>query len=73
MAYARTATLTFRIKPGLKESVSATAGNEYRSITNMIAAMIRENCGRGVSRTKTSGEVVLSTSTSVSQMAESWR
>jgi hypothetical protein len=46
MASAKTATLTFRIEPGLKEAVRTAAVNEHRSIANMIAVMIRDYCGR---------------------------
>lgn len=46
MASAKTATLTFRIEPDLKEAVRTAAGNEHRSIANMVAVMIRDYCGR---------------------------
>ena len=46
MASAKTATLTFRIEPDLKEAVRTAAVNEHRSIANMIAVMIREHCAR---------------------------
>jgi len=46
MASAKTATLTFRIEPELKEAVRSAAANEHRSIANMIAVMIRDYCGR---------------------------
>lgn len=46
MTSAKTATLTFRIEPGLKEAVRTAAVNEHRSIANMIAVMIRDYCGR---------------------------
>ena len=46
MASAKTATLTFRIEPELKEAVRTAAANEHRSIANMIAVMIRGYCGR---------------------------
>ena len=46
MASAKTATLTFRIEPGLKEAVRTAAVNERRSIANMIAVMIHDYCGR---------------------------
>jgi hypothetical protein len=41
MATAKTATLTFRIEPNLKDAVRAAAGREHRSIANMIEVMIR--------------------------------
>jgi len=46
MTSAKTATLTFRIEPELKEAVRITSVNEHRPIANMIAVMIREYCGR---------------------------
>jgi hypothetical protein len=46
MASAKTATLTFRIEPELKEAVRVASVNEHRSIANMIAVMIRDYCGR---------------------------
>ena len=46
MASAKTATLTFRIEPELKEAVRMASVNEHRSIANMIAVMIRDYCGR---------------------------
>ena len=46
MASAKTATLTFRIEPELKEAVRIASVNEHRSIANMIAVMIRDYCGR---------------------------
>lgn len=46
MATAKTATLTFRIEPNLKDAVRAAAGREHRSIANMIEVMIRDYCER---------------------------
>ena len=46
MANAKTATLSFRIEPGLKEALRAVAEQEHRSIANMVEVMIREYCGR---------------------------
>ncbi len=46
MATGKTATLSFRIEPGLKEALRAAAGQEHRSIANMVEVMIREYCGR---------------------------
>lgn len=46
MASAKTATLSFRIEPELKEAVRLASVNEHRSIANMIAVMIRDYCGR---------------------------
>ena len=46
MTSTKTATLTFRIEPELKEAVRVAAVNEHRSITNMIAVMICDCCRR---------------------------
>lgn len=46
MSTGKTATLSFRIEPGLKEALRAAAGQEHRSIANMVEVMIREYCGR---------------------------
>lgn len=46
MANAKTATLSFRIEPGLKEALRTAADQEHRSIANMVEVMIREYCGR---------------------------
>lgn len=46
MASAKTATLTFRIEPGLKEALRAAAAQEHRSIANMVEVLIRAHCGR---------------------------
>lgn len=46
MANAKTATLSFRIEPGLKNALRTVAAQEHRSIANMLEVMIREYCGR---------------------------
>jgi len=46
MATGKTATLSLRIEPGLKEALRAAAEQEHRSIANMVEVMIREYCGR---------------------------
>lgn len=46
MATAKTATLSFRIDPALKEALRTAAEQEHRSIANMVEVMIREYCGR---------------------------
>jgi hypothetical protein len=46
MATTKTATLTFRIDPGLKEALRAAAVRERRSIANMVEVLIRDYCGR---------------------------
>ncbi len=46
MATAKTTTLTFRIEPTIKDALCAAAEQEHRSITNMVAVMIRDYCGR---------------------------
>lgn len=44
MATNKTATLTFRIDPGLKEALRVAAHLEHRSIANMIEVLIRDHC-----------------------------
>ena len=46
MATIKTATLTFRIDPGLKEALRTAAQQEHRSIANMVEVLIRDFCGR---------------------------
>ena len=46
MATTKTATLTFRIEPSLKEALRTAAELEHRSIANMVEMMIREHCER---------------------------
>jgi hypothetical protein len=46
MATAKTTTVTFRIKPGLKEALRTAAELEHRSIANMVEVLIREYCKR---------------------------
>jgi hypothetical protein len=46
MTSAKTAMLTFRIEPELKEAVRIGSVNGHLSIANMIAVMIRDHCGR---------------------------
>jgi hypothetical protein len=49
MATIKTATLTFRIDPGLKEALRIAADQEHRSIANMVEVLIRDYCGqRGI-------------------------
>lgn len=44
MASVKTATLTFRIDPGLKEALRIAADQEHRSIANMVEVLIRSYC-----------------------------
>lgn len=44
MAVSKTATLTFRIDPALKEALRAAADIEHRSISNMVEVLIRDYC-----------------------------
>jgi hypothetical protein len=44
MATTKTATLTFRIDPGLKEALRVAAQREHRSIANMVEVLIRDYC-----------------------------
>jgi hypothetical protein len=46
MATTKTATLTFRIDPGVKEGLRNAAAHEHRSIANMVEVLIREYCKR---------------------------
>lgn len=44
MASTKTATLTFRIDPALKEALRIAAEKEHRSITNMVEVLVRNHC-----------------------------
>ena len=44
MGTVKTATLTFRIEPGLKEALRIAADQEHRSIANMVEVLIRDCC-----------------------------
>jgi len=44
MATIKTATLTFRIDPGLKEALRIAADQEHRSIANTVEVLIRHYC-----------------------------
>ncbi|MFU2487765.1 hypothetical protein [Thauera sp. WH-1] len=46
MATVKTATLTFRIDPCLKEALRIAADQELRSIANMVEFLIRDYCER---------------------------
>lgn len=46
MATGKTATLTFRIEPELKEALRTAATLEHRSIANMVEVLIRDYCER---------------------------
>ena len=46
MATTKTATLTFRINPNLKEALRTAAQKEHRSIANMVEVLIRDYCER---------------------------
>ncbi len=46
MATTKTATLTFRIDPGVKEALRTAAQQDHRSIANMVEVLIRDYCGR---------------------------
>jgi len=46
MPTGKTSTLTFRIKPDLKDALRAAAEREHRSIANMVEVMIRDYCAR---------------------------
>ena len=44
MATTKTATLTFRVDPSIKDALRAAAQADHRSIANMIEVLIREHC-----------------------------
>ena len=44
MATNKTAILTFRIDPGLKEALRTAAHQGHRSIANMVEVLIRDYC-----------------------------
>lgn len=44
MATSKSATLTFRIAPALKEALRIAAEKEHRSIANMIEMLIKSHC-----------------------------
>lgn len=46
MGTTKTATLTLRIDPGVKEGLRTAAHQEHRSIANMVEVLIRDYCGR---------------------------
>lgn len=46
MSSIKTATLTFRIEPILKEALRTAAFREHRSIANMVEVLIRDYCER---------------------------
>ena len=46
MPSTKTATLTFRIDPALKEALRTAAQQEHRSIANMVEVLIRDHCVR---------------------------
>ena len=44
MGTTKTATLTFRVDPGLKEALRTAAQHEHRSIANMVEVLILNYC-----------------------------
>ncbi len=46
MATNKTATLTFRIDPELKDALREAADREHRSIANMVEVLIRNYCSQ---------------------------
>ena len=42
----KTATLSFRIEPAVKEALRTAADREHRSIANMVEVLIRDDCRR---------------------------
>ncbi|KEZ75719.1 hypothetical protein [Salinisphaera hydrothermalis] len=46
MPAAKTATLTFRIDPSVKEGLRVIAEREHRSLANTMEMLIRDHCDR---------------------------
>lgn len=46
MATTKSATLSFRVDPNIKDALRTSAEQEHRSIANMVEVMIRDYCGR---------------------------
>lgn len=46
MPTGKNSTVTFRIKPSLKEALRTAADREHRSVANMVEVLIRDYCGR---------------------------
>ncbi|MHA3905054.1 type II toxin-antitoxin system antitoxin [Castellaniella sp. WN] len=46
MSNTKTATLTFRVDPGLKNGLRMAADQEHRSLSNMVEFLIRDYCER---------------------------
>ncbi len=46
MAQTKSATLTVRIQPAVKEGLRAMAEQERRSLANMLEVMVLDYCGR---------------------------
>lgn len=44
MATTKTATVTFRIDPAVKDALRAAAAREHRSIANMVEVLILDYC-----------------------------
>ncbi len=57
MAPAKTATVTFRINPEIKDALRLAAEREHRSLANMVEVLIREHCARVGIQTPTEGEI----------------
>lgn len=56
----KTATLTLRIEPKLKEGLRAAAEREHRSIANMIEMLIRDYCEQnGICMTELGDRLVI--------------
>lgn len=46
MSISKPATLTFRIKPILKEALRTAAAQDHRSLSNMVEVLILDYCHR---------------------------
>jgi hypothetical protein len=58
MATNKTASLTFRIDPILKEALREAAEHEHRSIANMVEVLIRNHCKQNGIALSEPGEVL---------------
>ncbi len=56
MVETKSTTRTVRIQPAVKEDLCAMAGQERRSLANMIEVMILDYCGRNGIGMDASGE-----------------
>ena len=58
MAATKTATVTFRIVPAVKEALRTTAAREHRAFANMVEVVIRDYCERNGITVPEQGDLV---------------